>query len=201
LLIPLDHLQRIAEGRVTLAFRRWKKPTVKPGGTLRTAVGVLAIDAVDAIDESEISAQDARAAGHDNLDLLLAALSKSRGGSLFRIRLRLLCPDPRAELRGRGSLSDDEARQLLAALSALDRRSHVGPWTHRTLACIAEQPQCRAADLAVLLGFDKAWLKANIRKLKELGLTESLPTGYRISRRGQASLEHMLEGVGTDGSR
>ena len=40
-------LAEIASGDVTLAFRRWTKPTVKAGGTLRTAVGVLAIDAVD----------------------------------------------------------------------------------------------------------------------------------------------------------
>lgn len=31
--------------------------------------------------------------------------------------------------------------------------------------------------------------KANVRKLKELGLTESLEVGYRLSARGRALLD------------
>jgi hypothetical protein len=44
----------------------------------------------------------------------------------------------------------------------------------------------KAGDLAVEAGFEKEWLKVNIRKLKELGLTESLQPGYRLSPRGEA---------------
>lgn len=36
-------LEKIGKGEVTLAFRRWTKPTVRAGGTLRTAAGVLAV--------------------------------------------------------------------------------------------------------------------------------------------------------------
>ena len=39
----------IAAGKVTLAFRRWRRPTVRAGGTLTTPVGVLAIDAVEKV--------------------------------------------------------------------------------------------------------------------------------------------------------
>jgi hypothetical protein len=35
------HLEGIAAGKISVAFRRWTKPTVKAGGRLRTAVGVL----------------------------------------------------------------------------------------------------------------------------------------------------------------
>ena len=39
----------LVDGSVTVAFRYWKRPTVKGGGTLQSAVGVLAIDSVDRI--------------------------------------------------------------------------------------------------------------------------------------------------------
>ena len=44
MLFRLDELRRIGEGEITVAFRRWRRPTVKAGGTLRTKVGVLAIE-------------------------------------------------------------------------------------------------------------------------------------------------------------
>ena len=49
MLINADDFEAIVSGRVDTAFRRWIKPTVKAGGTLTTAAGVLAIDAVDVI--------------------------------------------------------------------------------------------------------------------------------------------------------
>ena len=52
-------------------------------------------------------------------------------------------------------------------------------------------PGSRAADLARQLGRDKDWLKVHIRQLKELGLTESLEVGYRLSPRGEALLAHL----------
>ena len=44
------------------------------------------------------------------------------------------------------------------------------------------------ADLAASLGMEKLPFKRDVRKLKELGLTESLPVGYRLSPRGRAYL-------------
>jgi hypothetical protein len=38
---------------------------------------------------------------------------------------------------------------------------------------------------------EKAPFKANVRKLKGLGLTESLEIGYRLSPRGRAVLRHL----------
>jgi hypothetical protein len=46
----------------------------------------------------------------------------------------------------------------------------------------------RAPDLAAQLGREKRPFKADVRKLKELGLTESLDVGYRLSPRGKAFL-------------
>ena len=54
------------------------------------------------------------------------------------------------------------------------------------LGLIAERPATRAPDLAASLGRETAPFKADVRKLKELGLTESLEVGYRLSPRGRA---------------
>ena len=64
-------LNGIAEGRITLAFRRWKRPTVKAGGSLRTVIGVLAIESVDVVDEESITKQDAKRAGYAAREELL----------------------------------------------------------------------------------------------------------------------------------
>ena len=74
MLFRQDVLRRIAEGEVTLAFRRWRRPTVKAGGTLRTRVGVLAIDSVEPVDEDQVTDADARRAGAADREALLAGL-------------------------------------------------------------------------------------------------------------------------------
>jgi hypothetical protein len=193
MLIRAPHLQGIAAGAITLAFRRWHSPTVKAGGSLRTPVGVLAIDAVDVVEESEITDAMAAAAGFASRDELVAELAKRPDGAIYRVRLRLAGPDPRVELRNRAFASPDERAEVLRALERLDRRSKAGPWTHAVLGAIDRHPGRLAARLAATLGMERAWLKAQVRKLKELGLTESLEVGYRLSPRGKAVL-----GTGSD---
>ena len=77
-------LDGIEAGEIDLAFRRWKRPTVRAGGTLRTRSGVLGIDAVDPIDEREIDREQARRAGSPRERELLASLRPE--GRLYRIR-------------------------------------------------------------------------------------------------------------------
>jgi hypothetical protein len=47
----------------------------------------------------------------------------------------------------------------------------------------------RAPELAAELGRDTPSFKRDVRKLKELGLTESLDIGYRLSPRGVAVVD------------
>ena len=54
------------------------------------------------------------------------------------------------------------------------------------LDVIAARPATRAPDLAASFGRDTAPFKIDVRKLKNLGLTLSLPVGYRLSPRGEA---------------
>lgn len=188
MIIRQAHLKGIASGAVTVAFRRWRSPTVKAGGSLRTSIGVLAIDAVDVVHERDITDAMAVAAGHPSRTALVAELARRTEGQLYRIRLRLAGPDPRVALRRRSSLSGDERDAILRRLDRLDASSKAGPWTKAALAAIQRHPGLRAADLAASLGHETPWFKVQVRKLKELGLTESLEVGYRLSPRGRAVL-------------
>lgn len=186
-------LDKIARGEATLAFRRWRRPTVKAGGRLRTGAGVLAIEAVDAIASSALTAGEARRAGYESLAALEAELNggPNRGsnreeGALYRIAFRLAGPDPRAALREVARLDRDALAALLARLERLDAGSRSGPWTRATLRLIAAREAVPAAELAAALGVDRPAFKRRVRQLKELGLTESLASGYRLSPRGFA---------------
>jgi hypothetical protein len=183
-------LEGIADGSVTLAFRRWPQPRVKAGGEQRTSIGVVAFDAVEPVDRDDIGETDARAAGFATLDELLAFVDRRTSGTIYRIRLGLAGPDPRVALRE--ALPDsDQVEQLTRRLQRLDRASRHGPWTAGVLRTIRDQPGVRAADLAVQFGRERAPFKLDVRKLKELGLTESLPRGYRITPRGLALLDQL----------
>jgi hypothetical protein len=166
-------LDEIAAGTVTLAFRRWERARVKPGTRLRTAVGVVAVEAVDEVED--VSEAEARRAG---VASRAEAMAQQRPGRLYRIELRFDGPDPRIALRA-GEPTPEDLRRL----------ERMGPWAYEVLRAIAERPGVRAADLAAEFGREKRPFKADVRKLKELGLTESLPTGYRLSPRGRAALE------------
>ncbi len=186
MLIRRTVLEAIRAGRVDRAFRRWRRPTVKPGGALRTTVGVLSIDAVDRIFPRDLTEPEARRAGHGSREELLSELA-SREGDLYRIRLRFAGPDPRVALRDRDRLTGPELAELARRLRRLDGTA---PWTGRALRWIAAHPGSPASRLAAHLGREPARVKASVRRLKELGLTESLSPkpGYRLSRRGAALL-------------
>jgi hypothetical protein len=189
--IPLRVLERIRAGEVTLAFRRWERPRAKAGGRQRTAVGELAIDSVHRVPRSKIGREDARSAGYDSLAALLSHLDSSprRDAPIWRIELHWAGEDPRVALRSRADLGPDDLSALRGRLDRLDRASRHGPWTRETLALIAHRPEVLAAELAESVGRERLPFKRDVRKLKELGLTESLERGYRLSPRGRALMD------------
>ncbi|MFC4942158.1 hypothetical protein ACFPFQ_01515 [Pseudonocardia sp. GCM10023141] len=182
--IRMGTLQGIADGTVTLAFRRWEQPRVRAGGTQRTSVGVVEFTSVEPVDEAELTEAEAHAAGYADLPALRAAQVGDR--QLYRVTVRLAGPDPRVALRGRSRLSAGAHAEIAARLDRLDRASRRGPWTATVLDLIAANPGVRAPDLAERLGLETLPFKRDVRKLKELGLTESLEIGYRLSPRGRA---------------
>jgi hypothetical protein len=188
MLFRAEFLEGIRSGEITLAFRRWQRPSVRSGGSLLTPVGQLGIGTVEQVARDAITAAEARRAGFLSLQALLDDLDRREDGDIYRIELGPLAPDPRQALRELPAQSAEETDALLARLSRLDTRASAGAWTRRTLEVIEQRPATRAARLAQLVGRELAHFKLDVRKLKALGLTESLEIGYRISPRGQALL-------------
>jgi len=184
-------LDGIRAGEISLAFRRWDRPRARAGGRQRTAVGELAIDSVAAVERSEITLADARRAGHASVEELLGELDARGDGQIWRIELHWSGEDPRVALRERADLGPADFEVLRERLGRLDAASGHGPWTRETLELIAERPAELAANLAAAVGREKQPFKRDVRKLKELGLTESLPRGYRLSPRGRALLDEL----------
>jgi hypothetical protein len=182
-------LDAIRAGEVTLAFRRWDRPRARAGGRQRTIVGELAIDSVERVPRSAISAADARRAGHASRAELLRELDARGRAPIWRVELHWAGEDARLELRERADLSAGELGALRERLARLDAASGHGAWTRATLELIGERPAVLAADLAAALGRERLPFKRDVRKLKELGLTESLERGYRLSPRGRAFLD------------
>jgi hypothetical protein len=152
---------------------------------------VLAIDDVRIIAPTEISAEDATKAGYSSRAKLFFELDKYEKGELYRVQFHFAGTDPRAALRADDRLTTDELTALEARLTRMDRANRNGPWTRATLQLIADNPHTRAADLAAHINQEKPPFKRNVRKLKELGLTESLEVGYRLSPRGRTLLRHL----------
>ncbi len=182
-------LEGIRAGVVTLAFRRWVRPTVKAGGALLTAAGQLHIGGVRVVAAASISVADATRAGYSSRQALLDELNAREAGEIYRIELGGLTADPRVALRARPAETPDELRDLRERLRRLDDRAPGGPWTTRVLRLIERHPGRRAGDLCRDMGQEMLPFKANVRKLKALGLTESLEVGYRLSPRGTALLD------------
>lgn len=193
MLLRMAVLERIVSGEISLVFRRWRRPTVRSGGSLRTALGVLRILDVAVVTEVDISEADAGRAGFSSRAALLEGLG-AREGQVYRIAVEYAGADPRIALRRQDDLSDAEIGQIIDKLRGLDTRSPAGPWTGRVLAAIEAQPGVVSRTLAELLDRDRDWLKPRVRKLKNLGLTVSLATGYELSPRGRVVLNRLRGG-------
>lgn len=180
-------LEAISAGQVHLAFRRWEKMRVKPGSRILTSQGIVEI--TDVAEVADITEQDAIAAGSPDRASLWRELNSGRPSAIYRITLRHAGADPRLALRARNDFTPSDHASLQNTLRHLDARSSQGPWTQTVLEAVNSHPHQPAAHLATLLGYDKEWLKLNIRKLKNLGLTISHQPGYELSSRGQAFLK------------
>jgi hypothetical protein len=190
MLLKQATLEGIRSGAISIAFRRWRRPTVKAGGTLLTAIGQLAIEAVDVVDPGKITSAEVTAAGFLDRATLLRELSKRPGGELYRVRLSLAGADPRLALR-RTIAKGPERDELLRRMERMASRQGAGRPTE-VLALIKKRPGVRAGDLARDVGMPRDLFKRRVRSLKELGLTESLEVGYRLSPRGTAILRYLL---------
>ncbi|MCW2835399.1 MAG: hypothetical protein JWN68_3352 [Nocardioides sp.] len=186
MMIRPGELAAIKAGTIDLAFRRWAKPRVVVGTRMRTAAGVIEVTSVERA--GRLTADDARRAGAASLQALKAALAARPDDPVWRIGLTYAGPDPREALREQVP-DEDEIAAINMRLERLDNASAYGAWTRATLDLIDLNPTVRAPDLAAQVGRETADFKKDVRKLKELGLTESLDIGYLLSPRGQAVVD------------
>lgn len=202
MMVPIAVAQQIRDGTVTLAFRRWDAPRVKVGGTQLTAAGIIRFESCTPVDSlDDLTDSDAVAAGLPDLATLRARLAPGprvsrgprggRGGdTVYRVGVSWVGDDPRLELRDRPARGRELA-VLCAEVEKLDAGKRSGPWTRRILEWIEANPGVVATVLAAELDRDLLPMKADIRKLKALGLTISLRTGYRLSARGEGYLRSL----------
>jgi hypothetical protein len=182
-LFSADAWPGLADGSITLTFRTWSRPQARPGGRYRVGGLLLEAIAVDRVDVATITDDDARRAGEADRDALLRRLGDAV--AVWRVELRCLGEDDRIARRQDDVLDAEELAAIRARLNRLDRGQ---PWTVRTLRLIARYPGIVSTKLADHANKDRQAFKLDVRKLKEMGLTESLATGYRLSPRGEAVL-------------
>lgn len=188
MLFRSNDLRAIVAGERTLAFRRWKRPTARAGGTVKTQMGLVGIDSVEEIDPAALTEAEAREAGYQDL-AALNAMFEGQEGTCYRIRLHYAGPDTRPQPGDDPAISPADREKLDKKLKKLDENSPDGPWTAATLRIIADNPGKVARLLAAELGRERDPFKQDVRKLKALGLTVSLEVGYRLSPRGETYLK------------
>jgi len=172
-----------------MTFRRWRRSQVIAGGRYRTGTDIIEVDSVDVVAAEDITVAEARAAGHASPDELRADLRGPADVPIYRIHFhRLDDADERAQLAATRDLDAAQMADIDRRLKRMDAASSHGPWTLATLSAIADNPGVAASELASAAGLDRATFKRDVRKLKELGLTLSLTTGYRVSPRGEPFL-------------
>ena len=172
----------LRDGSITVTFRHWTRPQAKVGGRYRTGGGDLVVESIEPVQSGAITDDDARRAGAPDAAALRREMRWGDDVAVLRIAFHREAPTVPAP----PSLDDDEIDRRL---DRLDAASPNGAWTRATLDLIARRPAVRAGDLAEQLGRERLPFKADVRKLKRLGLTESLDVGYRLSKRGRAYLD------------
>ena len=178
----------LADGSITVTFRTWTRPQAKAGGRYRVAGMLLEATDVREVVIDTLTEADAAAAGEiDLLTLLRRLRNPSPDTTVWRVDLRYVGIDDRLERRVDDALTDDDIAALRTRLDRLDRGAG-GPWTRATLRLIEKYPGVVSTALARQTGQERPVFKLNVRKLKEMGLTESLDVGYRLSPRGEALL-------------
>ena len=180
-------LRGLTEGRVNCTYRRWEVVRPKVGSRFTTSVGVVEVTSITPADEAQLTDQDAADAGFDSVSALVKWTSAKGDGDLYRIGIVLAGPDPRVALRRSAELAPADVSALSARLDRMDRAAE-HPWTHDTLRQIQRLPGVVSTELAAEAGQERRAYKLRVRRLKALGLTESLERGYRLSPRGQAYL-------------
>ena len=83
-MINLEVLAAIRRGDIDLQFRRWSRPTVKSGGTLKTRIGMMKIGRVDEMSPEDVTEAEARRAGFKDVADFRRWLDTMKQGPIFQ---------------------------------------------------------------------------------------------------------------------
>jgi hypothetical protein len=190
LLFKKPFWEGLVSGKITLTFRRWQKPHVRVGGRYRChPIGVLEVDAMEVVSARSITAEDALRAGFESRDALVGYLAElgplDDTTEVHRIELHHGGDGDRVEIALQDELTREDVAAIRAKLTKMDAKK---AWTKKTLALIEANPRVAASKLAAKVKRETLPFKADVVKLKKLGLTQSFEVGYEISPRGRAYL-------------
>ena len=178
----------VLSGRITVSFRNWKRQHAAVGGVYRLRPsGAVKVTGVRPVSLCDIEGDDLRRAGFDSVAEIARFLKLPESAKVTRVEFELT-DEPAGK-----PLPELSADEVVTRLQATDRRSAT-PWTADVLALIRDHPASRAGDLAPGMGWDTPVFKANVRKLKRIGLTKSLETGYRLTDLGEQVAALMNDG-------
>ena len=191
MMIRPSELRSIKDGEIDLAFRRWERPRVVVGTKMRTGVGLLEVTSVTRWTWRTLTDEDARRAGSPSLAALVAALEPKADRPAWRVGLRHAGSRPAGAAARRRARPRRRSPRSSRGSSASTGPRRTAPGRRQTLDLIDRNPERRAPDLAAKAGRETADFKKDVRKLKELGLTESLAIGYRLSPRGEVVVDKL----------
>ncbi len=180
----------IKDGSITRTYRYWKRPQAVAGNFYKiNPIGHIRVTAAGPTTESRIRTAHAIASGFESRKALIEYISEHKTSEATLYCVEFVYEGRRRDKEpDQTSLADDDEFDKLAkALATRDKNSGMS-WTHPTLALIGENRGASSAILAEQLGRDRAELKKDVRKLKSLGLTNSLEVGYELTDRARSYL-------------
>lgn len=188
----------LASGAITVTYRVWARPQVRLGGIyrvggrhLKTDIW-LEVDAIDQVTVASIGTAEAMASGHPDQTALVVALRRrdpdlSGASVVYRIGFHRVAAPLQPDLAGAGDLTPEEIEGIRRRLERFERNRP--PWTMTVLALIRDHPEVVSTVLSARIGQERFAFKDDVRRLKQLGLTESRRVGYRLSPRGRAFMD------------
>jgi hypothetical protein len=190
----------IREGRVTLTFRNWEKPRVNADKTYRAGdVGEVFIEDISQVPLSEVTEEEARAAGAESLEDFRRYYGARNPrvdferDRVYRVRFRYAGNDAALVLAGR--LGEEALRRLDRQLAHIDVQSYEGEWTHFFISTLTQKRWMRPGELAQQLGTDQDMVRRKMKILAEIGLVRADPgLGYSLSDGGRKLYAYRMRG-------
>ena len=181
-----DSHEAIAAGQITVTFRLWKRLHAKVGGQYTVGPVVIEVDSIEMIPFHAVTKRDIKLAGASSRDALRERAAHAGpiddDTLVYRIEFHVVGAK---STRTATPFDDDHVALVNTKLDAMDARSKADAWTRVTLRLIAEHEAMVSTDLAAQMHRPRMEFKADVRKLRALGLTESLEVGYRLTPLGR----------------